>query len=56
MTKFHYKFQETEAGARVRIRTKDKQALKAVHEFLRFQIAEHQTGDRTDITSDSGGK
>ena len=52
----HYKFQETEAGARVRIRTKDKQALKAVHEFLRFQIAEHQTGDRTDITSDSGGK
>jgi hypothetical protein len=52
----HYKFQETEAGARVRIRTADKQAVKAVHEFLRFQIAEHQTGDRTDITNDSGGK
>jgi hypothetical protein len=52
----HYKFQETEAGARVRISTEDKQAIKAVHEFLRFQIAEHQTGDRTDITGDNAGK
>jgi hypothetical protein len=52
----HYKFQETEAGARVRIRTEDKQAIKAVHEFLKFQIAEHQTGDSTDITDESGGK
>lgn len=52
----HYKFQETEAGARVRIRTEDKQAIKAVHEFLKFQIAEHQTGDSTDSTDDSGGK
>ena len=51
----HYKFQQTEAGARVRIQTADKQALKAVHEFLRFQIAEHQTGDRTDITNDNSG-
>ncbi|MBZ5655124.1 MAG: hypothetical protein LAO56_07570 [Acidobacteriia bacterium] len=51
----HYKFQETEAGARVRIRTADKAALDAVHEFLRFQIAEHHTGDRTDITNDSAG-
>lgn len=51
----HYQFQQTDAGARVRIRTADKQALPAVHEFLRFQIAEHQTGDRTDITSDGGG-
>jgi len=51
----HYQFQQTEAGARVRIQTADKQALKAVHEFLRFQIAEHQTGDRTDIANDSGG-
>ena len=51
----HYQFQQTEAGARVRIRTADKEALKAVHEFLRFQIAEHRTGDRADITNDGGG-
>ena len=52
----HYKFQETEAGGMVRIRTEDKQAIKAVHEFLRFQIAEHKTGDSTDIKDDDGAK
>ena len=51
----HYKFQPTDTGARVSIRTADQQALKAVHEFLRFQIAEHHTGDSTDIANDSGG-
>jgi hypothetical protein len=58
MEKLHdqirYQFQQNHAGARVRIRTADKEALNAVHEFLRFQIAEHQTGDRTDIANDSG--
>src|SRR5207244_11718982 len=48
MTKFITNFRRPKQG-QVCIRTKDKQALKAVHEFLRFQIAEHQTGDRTDI-------
>jgi hypothetical protein len=52
----HYKFQEIESGAKVRIRTADERAIKAVHEFLRFQIAEHQTGDSTDIADDSGEK
>lgn len=28
-------------------------ALKAIHEFLRFQIAEHQTGDSTEIADDA---
>ena len=51
----HYKFQETESGARVRIQTADKQALMAVHEFLKFQIAEHHTGDRPEITNEGGG-
>ncbi len=52
----HYKFQETEAGGMVRIRTEDKQAIQAIHEFLKFQIAEHQTGDSTDIRDDGGAK
>jgi hypothetical protein len=60
MEKLHdqiqYKFQETEAGGRVRIRTEDKQAIKAVHEFLKFQIAEHQTGDSTNIRDDGSAK
>lgn len=40
-----YTFQPTEHGAQVRIRTLDPEALKAVHEFLTFQIEDHRTGD-----------
>jgi hypothetical protein len=45
-----YKLESTEKGARIRITTKDAEALRAVYEFLRFQIADHQTGDTTEIT------
>jgi hypothetical protein len=40
-----YTFEETERGARVRIKTGNSEALAAVQEFLRFQIEDHQTGD-----------
>jgi len=40
-----YRFEATETGGRVKITTADKRALNAIHEFLRFQIEEHQTGD-----------
>ncbi len=40
-----YRFEELAKGGRVRITTKDKRALAAVHEFLRFQISDHRTGD-----------
>ena len=46
-----YSFEELPAGGRVRIKTKNLVALRAIHEFLRFQIADHQTGDTTDIGS-----
>jgi hypothetical protein len=44
-----YKFEEVERGGRVRISTENKEALKAVHDFLRFQIEDHQTGDSVEI-------
>lgn len=44
-----YKFEERENGAQVRITTKNAKALAAVHEFLRFQIEDHQTGDPSTI-------
>ena len=44
-----YRYEELEGGARVRIRTKDPRALDAVHRFLRFQIADHRTGDPTTV-------
>jgi hypothetical protein len=34
----------------VRIATKNKEALAAVYDFLRFQIADHRTGDVEGIT------
>jgi hypothetical protein len=41
----HYDFEPMDAGGRVRIHTSNPRAVQAVHEFLRFQITEHQTGD-----------
>ena len=46
-----YSFEELPAGGRVRIKTANPDALKAIREFLRFQIGDHHTGDRTDISS-----
>lgn len=46
-----YRFEELPAGGRVRIKTRNPDALKAIHDFLRFQIGEHRTGDTTDIGS-----
>jgi len=43
--RLEYVFEPTETGGRVRISTRDAEALAAVHEFLRYQIREHRTGD-----------
>ena len=45
-----YTYVETPTGGRVDITTTDKAALKALHDFLRFQITDHQTGDNLGIT------
>jgi len=45
-----HRFEETGGGGRVTIATKNAEALKAVHEFLRFQISDHQTGDATTVS------
>jgi hypothetical protein len=41
-------------GARVRIFTTNPVTLKAIHDFLRFQIREHRTGDPITITESRG--
>jgi hypothetical protein len=46
-----YSFEELPFGGRVRIKTTDQEARKAVHDFLRFQIEDHHTGDSLDIVS-----
>ena len=40
-----YKYEETPAGGRVVISTNNAAAIKAIHEFLAFQIEDHHTVD-----------
>ena len=42
-----YRHVPTPRGGRVEIRTESTEALAAIHEFLRFQIDEHRTEDRS---------
>jgi hypothetical protein len=50
-TEITYRYKETDRGAMVQISTKNPDALNAVHEFLRYQIKEHMTGDPLDVKS-----
>lgn len=44
-----YTYAETPTGGRIDIVTSDPSALAALHDFLRYQIAEHHTNDPTTI-------
>lgn len=46
-----YRYEELPAGGRVHLKTTNPDALKAIHDFLRFQIEDHHTGDTADIRS-----
>jgi hypothetical protein len=47
--KISYVVSTTAEGAQIRIKTEDSEAILAVHEFLRFQIQDHRTGDPLEI-------
>lgn len=49
--RIRYTYSEAPAGGRVNIVTSDHEALEAVHQFLKFQIAEHKTGDSMAVQS-----
>jgi hypothetical protein len=49
--RIRYTYVEVPAGGRVNIMTSDREALNAVHQFLKFQIAEHKTGDSIAVQS-----
>jgi hypothetical protein len=44
-----YTFEESASGGRVVISSADKDAVAAIHNFLRYQIEEHKTGDPTEV-------
>lgn len=48
-----YRYEDIDRGGRVRITTAHTEALAALHEFLRFQISDHATGDTETITKDT---
>ena len=37
------------AGARVVLTSTNPRAIRAIHEFLRFQIEDHRTGDSVEV-------
>jgi hypothetical protein len=47
-----YTYEEIENGGRVLIKTNNSEALAAAHEFLRFQITDHQTNDSLEIAKE----
>lgn len=44
-----YRFEEIPNGGRIRIKSKNRKAIDAVHRFLKFQIDDHRTGDSKEI-------
>ena len=48
-SKITYQFESTPTGAKVIITTQDPKALKAVHDYLRYQIREHKTADSSEV-------
>jgi hypothetical protein len=40
-SEIEYSFEKTDSGGRVRISTQNDEAIRAIHDFLRFQIKEH---------------
>jgi len=51
-----YEYFETDRGARIRVTAATPQATDAVHAFLLFQIADHQTGDSPKIEDETQKK
>jgi TusA-related sulfurtransferase len=45
----HYTYEEMPSGGGVRIESNDPIAVAAIHDFFRFQITDHQTGDTLEV-------
>jgi hypothetical protein len=45
----HYKYESAANGGRVVISSGNAEAVAAIHEFLKFQIREHKTGDALEV-------
>jgi hypothetical protein len=48
--RIRFVYVETPQGGRLDLITTDPVAVHAIHEFMRFQISDHKTGDTTAVT------
>ena len=49
----HYGPETMDNGGRIKIETASPEALSAIHQFLQFQIKDHQTGDPLTVSPGS---
>jgi TusA-related sulfurtransferase len=49
--KIHFEYHAVDSGGRVTIAADDPVARAAIHDFLRFQITDHETGDPLDLNA-----
>ena len=47
-----FQYQTVDRGGRIRMKTKNPDALAAIHDFLKFQVIEHRTGDTGKVVVD----
>ena len=47
-----WRYQQLDAGGRIRITTRSAEALEAIHAFLRFQVIEHRTANTGKLEED----
>lgn len=47
-----YRYEDVDGGGRIRMTTTDPKALAAVHDFMKFQVAEHRTDDPAEVETD----
>ena len=50
-SEIQYRIEDMPNGARVRVSSQNPKAIAAIHDFLRFQIRDHQTGDPTSVSA-----
>lgn len=48
-SQIHYAYEVTARGARLTMTSKSSKAVDAIHNFLRFQIQDHETGDSEEV-------
>lgn len=47
-----FQYEEVDRGGRIRMTTQNGEALAAIHDFMKFQVTEHRTGDTGKVEAD----